>query len=65
LGRSGFVESKGRRLGFEELGFGSEFRPSKRDFSRVVQKAKFSLSTGAEKSEILRARKSKKKFKLW
>ncbi|MCK9595932.1 hypothetical protein M0R19_01985 [Candidatus Pacearchaeota archaeon] len=62
LGRSGYIESGGRRLPFERLNLGLEFRPSKskNEFGRVVQKARFSLSSGSEKREILRSKKKKK-----
>lgn len=52
LGRSGFIESEGKRLSLDEFNLGYEFAPAKRDAGRIVQKAKFSLGTGAEVSEI-------------
>lgn len=57
LGRSGFVEKGGERISFEELNLGNMFRPAKREKTRVVQKAKFSLGTSQEKREIKLARK--------
>jgi hypothetical protein len=66
LGRSGFIETKGRRLGFEEVNLGNMFTPSKKESGRIVQRARFSLSSGSERREIKQARKNKsKKFKLF
>ena len=66
LGRSGFVKSEGKKI---DVSFKSpEFRKSKSDPLRVVQKAKYSLSSGKEQSEIQffkRKSKRKKKFKFF
>lgn len=54
LGRSGKILKNGEELSFDELGLfkTGQFRPAKKDKTRVVQKAKFSLGTGSEVSEI-------------
>ena len=57
LGRSGQIKKGGEALEFKNLGFGNEFRSAKKDITRIVQKAKFSLGTGSEVLEIQRARK--------
>ena len=64
LGRSGFVEKGGQKISFEELGLGFEFRKSKAERGRIVQKARFSLSGFQEKKEIQQARKKKKNVKF-
>lgn len=59
LGRSGFIEKGGEKI---KLKIGSpQFRLSKKDPRRVVQKRKFSLGTGSETSEIQYFKKKKKK----
>lgn len=65
LGRSGKILKDGKSLSFKELPLfqNREFRPSKKSKERVVQKAKYSLGTFGERSEIQRARKSKRKKK--
>jgi len=50
LGRSGFITKEGVRVKSRLRGF--EFRPSKVDPFRVVQKRKFSLGTGSEVGEL-------------
>jgi hypothetical protein len=65
LGRSGFITENGKKVGFEELGLSGEFRPSKRDPFRIVQKAEFSLGTGSERREIQSAKKKKTKKVKW
>ena len=53
LGRSARILESGKALEFKELkGFGVEFRPAKKESTRIVQKAKFSLGTGSEIKEI-------------
>lgn len=59
LRASGYVSSGGSRVNLAGL-YGSEFGPSKRDMLRVVQKARFRLSTGGEKLEIKQARRNTK-----
>lgn len=59
LGAGGFIERKGERLDFGELeGFGSEFRPGKRDTTRVIQKRSFRLGTQSERFSIQKARRN-------
>lgn len=68
LGRSGKITKGGEALGFNELALfkNKEFRPSKRDETRIVQEAKYSLGSAAEKQEIQYfARKKKKKSFSW
>lgn len=70
LARSGFVKSGERKLSFEELDLGQRFRTAKKDKTRVVQRAKFSLGSGQEKSEIQFFKKQKsnsprKKNNFW
>ena len=67
LGRSGRILEEGKPLEFEKLKtFGYEFTPSKRDITRIVQRAKFSLSSYPERKEIQSFRKGgkSKRFKL-
>jgi len=55
LGRSGYVLKGGQKVGFKEFSLLSKnptLRPSKKDSTRIVQKAKYSLGTGAEVREI-------------
>lgn len=59
LRASGFVETKGRRLKFEEVGLGNEFEPSKIDFGRIVQKKSRRLGTRPETKEIQYFKKRK------
>lgn len=61
LGRSGFVEKGGKKVKLDLLG--GMFRPAKKDPFRVVQKAKFSLGTSSEKSEIQYFKKKSSKRK--
>ena len=64
LGRSGKIKKGTTELSFGELNLGSfEFRPAKKDVTRIVQKREFSLGTFGERSEIQRARKSSSKSK--
>jgi hypothetical protein len=68
LGASGRILKAGKPLEFEELKFigGAEFKPAKRDITRIVQQPSFRLGTGQEVSEILIAkRKSKSKKMRW
>ena len=65
LGRSGYIEKGGRKIPFEKLNLGMEFRPSKKSRTRLVQKAKYSLGTPSEVSEIKQARRSKSKEIKW
>jgi hypothetical protein len=69
LGRSGFLESGGKRV---ESGLlkNFQYRPSKKEFGRVVQKAKYSLGTFPERKEIQMFKKQskgkkKKKSSIW
>lgn len=54
LGRSGKITKNGEALSFGDLKLfqSREFRPSKKDKARIVQKAEFSLSSYPEKREI-------------
>ena len=63
LGRSGKIEKGGKALSFGELDMfkSGEFRPAKRDTTRIVQKAKYSLGTRAETKEIQYFKKKKEK----
>lgn len=67
LGRSGKIKKGEEELSFGELDLfkGGEFRPAKRDSKRIVQKAKFSLSSPFEKREIqyFKRKSGKKKAK--
>ena len=67
LGASGFLEEKGEPVPIGELkfSFGEEFRPSKKDPFRVVQKRSFRLGTGGEIFEIQRAKRQKTKKVKW
>ena len=59
LRASGFIVAKGKRIFLK--GLGSEFRPSKKDMFRVVQKRKHRLGTALEVREIQRFKKIKAK----
>lgn len=62
LGRSGKIIKNNEPLSFKELkSFGGEFREAKKDPFRIVQKAKFSLGTKGETSEIQMFKSRKKK----
>lgn len=52
LARSGYVTKDKELLPFENLNLGLMFRPSKKEKGRVVQKSKYSLSSGSEVKEI-------------
>ena len=54
LGRSAKITKGGKALEFKALKLSRniEFRPAKRESTRIVQKAKYSLGTGAEVKEI-------------
>lgn len=54
LGRSAKITKGGKALEFSKLRLSKniEFRPAKRESTRIVQKAKYSLGTGAEVKEI-------------
>lgn len=67
LARSGFLSVGGEKVKSDLFNLGT-YRPSKADPFRVVQKAKYSLSSGGEKSEIQffkkkSSSKKKKRFK--
>ena len=66
LGRSGYISKNGEKLSFEELGLSNEFRPSKKDKKRVVQKSEFSLGSFGERKEIqyFKKKSSKKNKKF-
>jgi len=58
---SGFIEQRGKKLSFEELGlFGGEFERSKVDPFRIVQRKTKRLSTNPETKEIQLFRKGRK-----
>jgi transcriptional regulator of met regulon len=65
LGRSARILKSGKPLEFNELNLlkSYEFRPAKRESTRIVQKAEFSLGTGAEVSEIQMFKRKGKKSK--
>ena len=68
LGRTIKIIKDDKPLKFSETGFGFQFRPAKKDTTKIVQKAKFSLGTSGEVSEIMgfkkrASKKSKKKTK--
>jgi len=67
LGRSGQIFRGSEALKFWELeSFGTtQFRPSKKEPTRIVQKARFSLGTLRERKEIQKARKKKTKKIDW
>jgi len=64
LGRTAKIYKDEQPLKFGELkSFGMEFRPAKKDTTKIIQKAKYSLGTRSEVSEIMgfKKRASKKK----
>lgn len=66
LGASGSILKEGKSVPFWELGLSGEYRPAKKDYSRVVQKRKFRLGTIFEKQEIQQAKtKNKKRTLKW
>jgi len=64
LEASGYILSKqtGQRVPFSQVStiVGSEFRPAKKDITRIVQKRGTRLSTGSEVFKIKQAKKSKR-----
>lgn len=68
LGRSAKVFKDGEEIAFKDLSLSKnlEFRPAKKDSSRIVQRRKYGLGTGQERSEIQsfrrKAKKKQKKF---
>ncbi|MEA3296010.1 MAG: hypothetical protein U9Q27_02635, partial [Patescibacteria group bacterium] len=61
LGRSGTITKQGEAISFQKLKlFGAEFRPAKKNKKRIVQKAKFSLGSFGETSEIQYFKKKSK-----
>ena len=59
LSASGFVRetATGLKLKATDLGLGREFRPGKRDISRVVQKRGYRLGTRSEVLDIHSAKR--------
>ena len=58
LRASGFIISKGKRI---KLKLGREFRPAKKEPTRVVQKRRYRLGTRSEVVEIKRAKQKKRR----
>lgn len=69
LARSFKLKPTGEKTSISDINYklpGQIFRPSKREAGRIVQKAKFSLSSGTERTEIQSARGKKgRKIKLF
>lgn len=62
LGASGFITKEGKAIPFKELKLGFEFKPSKKQPFRAVQKRGFRLGTRAEVQEIQKSRRNKVKW---
>ena len=68
LRASGFIQKSGKKVKLSDYYFGEEFRPSKREAGRLVEKAKYRLNWLGEVKEIQKARRNKsksKKLKWW